>query len=310
MIILTFLVSVAFASGSILISSKLRDSYKAGPFSSLLYFQTFYFTFGFYAIWGQLILAVFLSPFLSGDILVKATNLLVLLGSPFVVLTWFMLIKFTRELSGRKTNISAGSFYVTGTILLSAGTGFVFLKLSRFDPFTIIKYGFIILNLGYSLLSAAYLLFSKLKKNMLRRTDIRWIAYGMLIVILLQNILLFLYEGNIYIALAFIAAFFIGGAFMPLYIKYISDLSVLFPEPEGRISVDAFCAKFEISPREKEIIREICKGLSNQQIADKLFISLQTVKDHTSRIYSKINCSSRTQLITLVNENVLYNGPQ
>jgi DNA-binding CsgD family transcriptional regulator len=48
-------------------------------------------------------------------------------------------------------------------------------------------------------------------------------------------------------------------------------------------------------------MQEICAGLSNQQIADKLFISLQTVKDHTSRIYYKTNCSGRAQLIAMVN---------
>jgi DNA-binding NarL/FixJ family response regulator len=47
-------------------------------------------------------------------------------------------------------------------------------------------------------------------------------------------------------------------------------------------------------------MREICNGLSNQQIADKLFISLQTVKDHSSRIYYKTNCTGRAQLITMV----------
>jgi DNA-binding NarL/FixJ family response regulator len=65
-------------------------------------------------------------------------------------------------------------------------------------------------------------------------------------------------------------------------------------------SLDEFCRNFDISARERDIIREVCQGLSNQQIADKLFITLQTVKDHTSRIYDKTNCNSRAQLITMV----------
>jgi len=302
---LTFLLSVAAASGSILIASKLRDTYKTGVFSTLLYYQTFYFTFGFYAIWGQVILITFLSPFVNGDILDKTINILILLGSPFVALTWFMLVKFARELSGRKVSNLILLLYVLGTLLLMTGLGYAFLKLSLFDPFEIIKICFLLLNLGYFIISAAYLLFNKQKKNILRRDDIRNIAYGMLILMLLQNLLLMFYNGNIYIALAFINVFFIGGTFIPLYVRYMSDLSVLQPVPEGRISFDSLCVKFDISPREKEIIREICNGLSNQQIADKLFISLQTVKDHSSRIYSKINCSSRAQLIALVNENTV-----
>jgi DNA-binding NarL/FixJ family response regulator len=57
-----------------------------------------------------------------------------------------------------------------------------------------------------------------------------------------------------------------------------------------------------VSPRETDIIREICNGLSNKEISDKLFISLQTVKDHTHRIYIKTNVRSRVQLINLVRE--------
>ncbi len=74
----------------------------------------------------------------------------------------------------------------------------------------------------------------------------------------------------------------------------------LHPVQEGKITFDLLCTKHDISPREKDIMREICNGLSNQQIADKLFISLQTVKDHTSRIYYKTNCTGRAQLITMV----------
>jgi DNA-binding CsgD family transcriptional regulator len=301
----TFLLSVAFASGSILISSKLRDTYKTGFFSTLLYFQTFYFTFGFYAIWGQVILAAFLGPFITGDILNKTTNILVLLGSPFVILTWFMLIKLARELSGQKAHSTTLILFLSGTIVLATGIGYVLLKFFRTDPSGVIKYCFIILNLGYSILGAAYLLFSKTKKSRLHRTDIRTIAFGLLLVMLPQNVLLMFYKENIFVALVFVALFFMGGAFMPLYIRYISDLSLLMPLPEGRISLDSLCLQYEISPREKEIIREICNGLSNQQIADKLFITLQTVKDHTSRIYYKTNCSSRTHLMTMVNEKAV-----
>jgi DNA-binding NarL/FixJ family response regulator len=71
---------------------------------------------------------------------------------------------------------------------------------------------------------------------------------------------------------------------------------------ESNFTLEHFCEKFDISKREKEVIHEICRGLSNQQIADKLFISLQTVKDHTHRIYGKTFCTSRAQLMRMVNE--------
>ena len=70
------------------------------------------------------------------------------------------------------------------------------------------------------------------------------------------------------------------------------------------MSLEEFCKRFEVSPRETDIVREICNGLSNAEISDKLFISLQTVKDHTHRIYIKTNVKSRVQLMTLVKESL------
>ena len=115
--------------------------------------------------------------------------------------------------------------------------------------------------------------------------------------------MIFFYEIDIYITLAFILLFYVYGGLIPVYLRYKTDLSKLLIPGENNVSFERFCEKYEISKREKEVIHEICSGLSNQQIADRLFISLQTVKDHTHRIYGKTNCNSRAQLISMVNEN-------
>ena len=52
-----------------------------------------------------------------------------------------------------------------------------------------------------------------------------------------------------------------------------------------------------ISMREKDIVELVCKGFSNKQIADKLFISERTVKTHVSNILAKLNLHDRTQLL-------------
>lgn len=61
----------------------------------------------------------------------------------------------------------------------------------------------------------------------------------------------------------------------------------------------ALYAKFGITEREKEIIRLVCEGLSNKEIQTRLFISLQTVKDHVYRIYRKTGARNRVQLVNL-----------
>jgi DNA-binding NarL/FixJ family response regulator len=75
-------------------------------------------------------------------------------------------------------------------------------------------------------------------------------------------------------------------------------------ENKKDLSLEDFCRRYEISPRETDIVREICNGLSNKEISEKLFISLQTVKDHTHRIYIKTNVKSRVRLINLAKESL------
>jgi LuxR family maltose regulon positive regulatory protein len=52
-----------------------------------------------------------------------------------------------------------------------------------------------------------------------------------------------------------------------------------------------------LSPREIEVLQLVAEGLSNRQIADRLFISPNTVRVHTSNIYGKLGVNSRTQAV-------------
>lgn len=61
----------------------------------------------------------------------------------------------------------------------------------------------------------------------------------------------------------------------------------------------------ELTDREREVLIEIAHGLSNQEIADKLFISLPTVKTHVAHILSKINARDRVQAVVFAYENHL-----
>ena len=54
---------------------------------------------------------------------------------------------------------------------------------------------------------------------------------------------------------------------------------------------------FRISKREYEVLELISEGFSNQEIADRLFISLPTVKTHSSNLFEKLDVKRRTQAI-------------
>ena len=60
-----------------------------------------------------------------------------------------------------------------------------------------------------------------------------------------------------------------------------------------------------LTPREKEVLVEVAHGLSNQKIAEKLFISLPTVKTHVAHILAKTNSRDRVQAVVFAYENNL-----
>ena len=54
-----------------------------------------------------------------------------------------------------------------------------------------------------------------------------------------------------------------------------------------------------LSKREYEVLKEIALGLSNQEIAKKLFVSESTIKSHVSNLLLKLNAKRRTQAIQI-----------
>ena len=62
-------------------------------------------------------------------------------------------------------------------------------------------------------------------------------------------------------------------------------------------------ADANFSKRELQVLKEICKGLSNQEIADSLFISKRTVDKHRSNLLSKTNSKNTANLIMYAIKN-------
>jgi DNA-binding CsgD family transcriptional regulator len=300
--IIVLVLSLAMTSGGILIASHLRTTYKTDFFTSLLFLQVFWFTFGFYALWGQIAIDTLLGTRLEPELLVRISNAAIFLGSPFLIFAWLMFLKLAREVSSRKTGGSFIGFFLAINFLLVPGIGYLLIRITNIQVMTLLRYAFILLDILYTFAGACFLFFDRNMPSRLGNAEVKHLALWLIFMMVIQNTLFLFYGDQAYLTLAFILVFFGFGVFLPLYFRYRADLSKLLVQGESNMTLDRFCEKFEISKREKEVILEICEGLSNQQIADKLFISLQTVKDHTHRIYGKTFCTSRAQLIRMVNE--------
>jgi NarL family two-component system response regulator LiaR len=69
------------------------------------------------------------------------------------------------------------------------------------------------------------------------------------------------------------------------------------PAPETFVRDEAKIRELGLTPREQEILALIAEGLSNREIGERLFVSENTVKTHSSRLFDKLGVGRRVQAI-------------
>jgi ATP/maltotriose-dependent transcriptional regulator MalT len=74
------------------------------------------------------------------------------------------------------------------------------------------------------------------------------------------------------------------------------------PAPAQFIRDQGKLESLGITPRELEILELIAQGLSNKEIAERVFVSENTVKTHSSRVFDKLGARRRTQAVQLGKE--------
>ena len=77
---------------------------------------------------------------------------------------------------------------------------------------------------------------------------------------------------------------------------------VLVPAPVDFVRDDGKVASLGITPRELEILELMAQGLSNKEIGERVFVSENTVKTHSSRVFDKLGAKRRTQAVQLGKE--------
>lgn len=127
----------------------------------------------------------------------------------------------------------------------------------------------------------------------MKKTILIFAALILALVLLFQLSIYAILSGNlkieITIALIAIVFFFIG------IILHKRSL-----HKQGRPSSEIDSKKIldlKISNREYEVLQQIAIGLSNKEIAEKLFVSESTIKTHVSNLLIKLNAKRRTQAV-------------
>jgi DNA-binding CsgD family transcriptional regulator len=298
--LIIFVFTAAMAAGSILLVTRMLEDYPLPFLRSLFYHNLFISAFGFYGIWGQFIIFALAGNKLDPQLYSTISVISLLLGLPFLVFGWMMLIRFASEASGLRLGKLFTPLFLIVNFAVIGALGLALRKMGFDDALTMLRYYYIAASLLFAMMASWVLLKGDSGSPGARdRFILALLACGGTV---LQSLALIIIPHSAWMALVFIFLLFATITLISLWLTYRTDLKPLkMPEllrlPEG---IDDFFRIHEISPREAEIIREICNGLSNQEIADRLFISLQTVKDHTSRIYMKTNVRNRMQLMALV----------
>lgn len=294
----------------IMFSSQLVRKYRLPWLSSYFYYLIFLFVFGIYGIIGSRLISLFLkSHDLDEQAIASIVSFFFYLGIPFLILSWYMFIRLSREMVNKKVTTTFNLVFFLPLSVGFMGYGVLLLKrdLLGENRLELIRssmlFGFTIVSLlvyAYSLtqlfLQSRRLLDSKDRQN-IRLFGLFYLIYALGTIILINLSHLGPAYGLGFIVILF-AIHLVPIFFLSLY------LDKNFVAPAHKLDFDKsladFIEEYQISKRESEIIQLICKGNSNQDISDSLFISLQTVKDHIHRIYLKTGVKNRVQLTNLI----------
>ncbi|MBU8891193.1 MAG: helix-turn-helix transcriptional regulator [Bacteroidales bacterium] len=310
LVITTILFSILFGCAALAISFFMQRRYELDYVKSYFYHQILIFLFGFYGLLGTIITHYLLIDIeIKGEILKHLFSFLPFIGVPFMIAAWYMFIKISFELIEKNLSLKFTIWFFIILLLVFLVFGFLvpFINYFMVDQKQInthVFLFFIVIELvTLIIVFANYFIFSK---NLKDKHKLRFIKFFALVNVLLYAIsVVFLLKGEK-------DFLFISGYTMLYFFKDIIPLLILnrylnknYVHPVNIVSGDtreSFIEKFSISKRETEIVNEIILGRSNKEISDRLFISLQTVKDHIHNIYLKTGIKNRVQLTNLIRQ--------
>ncbi len=125
----------------------------------------------------------------------------------------------------------------------------------------------------------------------------RWAEYRFVIISNTQD----LYTG-------FIALLFMGlGIWVTLKLARPKKETIIIEREVHSATPQTLSDNHELSKRELEVLQLMAAGHSNAEIAERLFVSLNTIKTHSSKIYEKLDVKRRTQAVEKAKQLAIIN---
>jgi len=287
---LCFVFCITLSAGAVMVIFRFERLKDVVAFRYLQYCTILVFTFGYYVLWGEFILGYMPFP----DSFKASANVLGVVGSPFLAMSLTMQLYWIAGIARKKI----GRFVLP--VLVAAGLGLVaaYLVSDRWKLEAGVFSGFAVYGVYTSFVSVVVL--ALFRTLLLTKGQTRILLAGLVLLIFVYLAPLIIDFKNATAEPIYIFFFFLINAAISIYFTYKAKPVVVELAPSDAFKT--FLQKYSFTQREAEIIKEIYSGKSNQQIADALFVTLQTIKDHTSRIYQKADVKGRMQLLTLLRE--------
>jgi DNA-binding CsgD family transcriptional regulator len=305
-LLVTFIFCLALAVAGGLLGRQLVTTYNTPVHRHFFYYLAAFYAFAFYGIWGQILARGLLAAVDTDTAAVEAIAAFVpVLGVPFLFVSWIMLVNLGHSLTGKTPSRLWIAWHAAVFVLLLLGSWLGVRALGG-SPTS--------LDASLGLVEAA----------VMTGTELLYFGAFLLVALRLpardsQERSKVLREFSLLLAGAFVARSAFGALVLldlrlagpALLVYFGSNLAPLFylrsrsdvafkpvkTEVATPAGIEHVLAHHGITKRERQVVEKICLGKTNKQIAEELFISLQTVKDHTHRIYSKLGVKSRMQLV-------------
>ena len=309
-LIVTFVLCLGLTVATVLVSRQLLSTYASEFLRHHFYYLAAVHAFAFYGLWGQILTRGVLAAVDTERAVVNLVAVFVpVLGVPFLFVSWAMLVNMAGSMFGKaiKPKWHAVHIVVFGLLLLGALTAVARLQAEPASPLDILGFIEAAAMIGVELLYFSAFLVLVWRFRVVAEGDKRRVllVFSALLcgAFVARSLLAALVLVDIRLGALGLLAF--HGSNLPalLYLRANADrvFAPVKAEHATKQGMEHVLDHYGVTKRERQIVQKICLGKTNKQIAEELFISLQTVKDHTHRIYSKIGVNSRVQLVQMMN---------